>query len=243
MNAFRNQTTDQGSTDGTGGWKRAAVQAGYWSLGILAALALIYFGVFFLLADSRGEVRGLSTKANNLLFGPAKKLKNAVTSAVSKSAPEILVEARKSARAENKRVMLIFCTESCLGCRHLDAFLEANREVLERHYVLAHVDLKETPDNEAVHSRYRDLADSPIYFPWIAVLNGDEEILFTSDGLPGSDNAVKAKRAIPQPFGVKSDRAKFIEMIRKTAPGVSEEELTELKRSGAAWAKHFNYRN
>ena len=58
-----------------------------------------------------------------------------------RDAEKMLAEALLKAKAENKRVFLIFSASWCGPCRHLARLLDTQKAELERHYVFVKPDI------------------------------------------------------------------------------------------------------
>ena len=122
---------------------------------------------------------------------------------------ELVAAATAKARAENKRVLLVFGGNWCSWCTRLDAVFRDDKNVkmvIDKHYVVVHVD---SDNNGALNSKY----NNPFVngFPVMLVLDGDGKVLHTQaidgierdDKVPGydADKVVTFLKAYAPPVG------------------------------------------
>lgn len=89
-------------------------------------------------------------------------------------------ETVKAARAEKKRVMLIFGGNWCYDCHVLDQALhegEAGKIVKDR-FLLVHVDIGEGDKNLDLLAKYKIPLEKGV--PAVALLDGDSKLLYSS---------------------------------------------------------------
>lgn len=222
--------------------RRAAIKFIGIAVGILLAIAVLYLATYYLLRDQGGDVLGMSRRGTEAIFGPAMKFDDLLVRARRNSAINIVESSLTQARSENKRVMLLFSTKSCLPCRQLEKFLSENSSTITKQYVVSTIDLDTTPDNDAIHEKYRNTADGPNYYPWIAILGTDGELLFSSDGPPGSVNQLGEGRSgvIALPFATEGSQELFLRMLQETAPNITPDDLEALRRAAHAYQQELS---
>ncbi|MBI5757281.1 MAG: thioredoxin family protein [Planctomycetales bacterium] len=212
------------------------------AVGILLAIAVLYLATYNLLRDPGGDVLGMSRRGTEALFGPAMKFDDLLVRARRDSAVSIVESSLVQARSENKRVMLLFSTKSCLPCQQLEKFLSANSSTISKQYVVSTIDLDTTPDNDAIHEKYRNTADGPNYYPWIVILDADGQPLFSSDGPPGSANQLGEGRSgvIALPFTNDASLELFLQMVQETGPNITLEDVEALRRASHAYRQELS---
>ena len=111
------------------------------------------------------------------------------------SADEVLQEAMKTAKAEQKNVLVHFGASWCTWCKHLDEMLESAEVggLFHDNYVITHLTIQESPDKVALENPgAQELANSagaqgggvPVYIFY----NADGTRLATSMALPDGGN-------------------------------------------------------
>lgn len=87
----------------------------------------------------------------------------------------------KKAKAEKKRVILDFGGDWCGDCQVLDIYMHQspNAELLEKHFVLVHIDIGHMDHNVAVATKYKVPISKGV--PALAVLDADGKLLFSQE--------------------------------------------------------------
>jgi thiol-disulfide isomerase/thioredoxin len=165
-------------------------------------------------------------RTGKLIFGPAIWVERKADYALRDDAAVIVDDAITQARSEDKRVLLVFCTTSCLPCRYLDGLLSELSPILARHFVVVRIDTDVARNAHAVEFRYRDKnPPGGLYIPWYVVLDGTGKPLVTSDGPKGETGCA---------LGPNGGRAYFLHMLGETAPRMTHEEMNEIDRLSKA---------
>ncbi len=222
--------------------RRATIKFIGIAAGMLLAIAALYLATYYLFRDAGGDVQGMSRRGTEVIFGPAMKFDDLLVRARHNSAISIVESSLAQARSENKRVMLLFSTKSCLPCRQLEHFLSANSSTITKQYVVSTIDLDTTPDNDAIHEKYRNTADGPNYYPWIAILGTDGVQLFSSDGPPGSANQLGEgqSKVIALPFTNDASLELFLQMLQETGPNIMAKDVEALRQAAHAYRQELS---
>jgi thiol:disulfide interchange protein len=87
----------------------------------------------------------------------------------------------KKAKAEKKRVILDFGGDWCGDCQVLDIYMHEspNAELLEKHFVLVHVDIGHMDHNVAVATKYKVPIKKGV--PALAVLDANGKLLYSQE--------------------------------------------------------------
>lgn len=215
-----------------------------WILYVLP-LALTVYGIAYyclrIKHDTGIDQSVIETSAGpvaDFLFAPAIRVERAWDQATCEDAEDILKLAQRQARAQNKRVLLVFGTTSCLPCHQLEEFFSEVSPILSEHFVVAKINYDVMQHGDEVHFRYRP-DDGPEggpkgrHIPWMAILDDDGNVLKTSDGPDGT---------IGLPQGSNRDRKYFFQMIRTASPDLTKQEIDEMEQAAKAlheriWAK------
>lgn len=90
-----------------------------------------------------------------------------------------IAAALKQARAEHKRVILDFGGDWCGDCQVLDIYMHQspNAELLEKNFIVVHIDIGQMDHNVDVAQRYKVPIDKGV--PALAVLNSDGKLLYS----------------------------------------------------------------
>ncbi|MBS1820985.1 MAG: thioredoxin family protein [Acidobacteria bacterium] len=85
----------------------------------------------------------------------------------------------KKAKAEKKRVILDFGGDWCPDCQVLDIYMHQspNAELIEKHFVVVHIDIGRMDHNVAVADKYKVPIKKGV--PALAVLDGDGKLLYS----------------------------------------------------------------
>jgi hypothetical protein len=125
-------------------------------------------------------------------------------------------------------------TKSCLPCRQLEQFLETQKSVVSKYFVVMKANIEgERSLGTLVTRRFRSRVNSEDYteyFPWIAFLNDRGEVLVTGDDGPSG--------VIGIPQGSREDRKWFLEILRIANPRLTDPEIASLDQA----AEHFHRR-
>lgn len=137
------------------------------------------------------------------------------------SADEVLAHAKVKALAEDKAIFLHFGASWCGWCKKLDAFLEQPdiKPVFERYFVPVKLVVQENEKNKSLENTGADALlrklDGPSGLPYFAFLDAHGGLIINSKhdgqniGYPGEPTEIDW----------------FLQMIRKAAPKVSEQDL------------------
>ena len=148
------------------------------------------------------------------------------------SAEQVLAEAQAKAAAEHKSVFLHFGASWCGWCKRLDTFLAAKaiRPLLEKHFVLATLDVQERGDHQKLENAGADavlarLGGAGQGLPYFAFLDAKGDVIVTSK-CPTA--AKPAGENIGYP-GEQEDIALFLALLRKAAPEITIDELKTIE--------------
>jgi thiol:disulfide interchange protein len=92
-----------------------------------------------------------------------------------------IAAALKQARVENKRVILDFGGDWCGDCQVLDIYMHQspNAELLNKHFIVVHIDIGHMDHNVAVAERYKVPIKKGV--PALAVLNAHGTLLYSQE--------------------------------------------------------------
>jgi thiol:disulfide interchange protein len=92
-----------------------------------------------------------------------------------------IAAALKQARAEHKRVILDFGGDWCGDCQVLDIYMHQspNAELLEKHFLVVHVDIGHMDHNVEVAQKYNVPINKGV--PALAVLDSHGKLLFSQE--------------------------------------------------------------
>ncbi len=90
-----------------------------------------------------------------------------------------IAAALKKAKAEKKRVLLDFGGDWCGDCQVLDIYMRQspNTELLEKHFVVVHIDIGHMDHNVAVARQYKVPIEKGV--PALAVLDSTGKLLYS----------------------------------------------------------------
>jgi hypothetical protein len=211
-------------------WRRRLMAA-------VGVLLVLYVVAYLFCRDRHGDVLEVTVgpfagHALAVPFAPLMWCDDQLRDALREDAEHVVASACARARAQDKRVMLILCTRNCLPCRQLHRFLAENAALVAKYYVIADVDLEEMRHAQELNDRFRPPAEGHInYIPWVGILDGDGTALFTAGEIDDP---------IPLPFAADRDRDCFLEMLRKTARGITPEECAALDQAAQAFRRQVN---
>ena len=92
-----------------------------------------------------------------------------------------IIAALKQASVEHKRVILDFGGDWCGDCQVLDIYMHQspNAELLEKHFIVVHVDIGHMDHNVDVAKKYQVPIDKGV--PALAVLDSHGKLLFSQE--------------------------------------------------------------
>jgi thiol:disulfide interchange protein len=92
-----------------------------------------------------------------------------------------IAAALKKAKAEKKRVILDFGGDWCGDCQVLDIYMHQNpnTELLDKHFVVVHVDIGRMDHNVEVAEKYKVPINKGV--PALAVLDADGKLLYSQE--------------------------------------------------------------
>jgi thioredoxin-related protein len=139
----------------------------------------------------------------------------------AKDAKHVLDEALSHASSDDKRVFLAFGAPWCGWCHRLHDWMAQPEiaAILDRDYVIAHIDVDRMTGGKEVQKRYQPATSGGI--PWFAILDAQGKALATSDG-PGGNIGYPAQ---PQEI------AHFMAMLKGQAHRINESQLGQIKKS------------
>jgi len=165
----------------------------------------------------------------SVLILPALLFVALVTKAESLSADEIMTRAEAAASAENKAIFVHFDASWCAYCQRLEAFLErpSVRPIFRTYFVPVKLVLMENQKDKAL--------ENPGAGVWFMRLGGPDALPFHAFTDARGDLIVNSKRPTGKGDGKNigyPDRPEevewFMQMIRKAAPRMSQEEVTAI---------------
>jgi len=143
-----------------------------------------------------------------------------------RDAEQMLADALRRAKADDKRVFLIASASWCGPCRRLARFLEAQHAELERHYVFVKLDVSRDAHGDAVRARYQGKQGGGV--PWYVILDPDGKPLITSNAPPAEPDDDETNIGFPSsPPGIEH----FLRMLRQTAPRLTDDRLAALRQA------------
>jgi hypothetical protein len=156
-------------------------------------------------------------------------------------ADDILREAKVKAVASNKTIFLIFGASWCEACHQLDAFLALPdiAPIFEKYFIVAKISFGEgagghpswdSPGSDSLMAKYGGVSpQGEVGLPFIAVLDQKAKLMINSN-IPGRNQAKAAPTSTG--FATEPEEIKwFLTMIRKGAPGVSEDETLKIEEA------------
>jgi len=199
---------------------------------MMAIYLIVYMSVRSLhrMSDGRLAIYTGSQLANRI-FGPAITLETIVR---HKPVPDPKTEFKSilaEARSSGKTVLICLGTKTCLPCRQLERLLQSQWAIMSKYVVImkANVDDEMTP-GVLVRDLFRTSPGTEgyiHYYPWIAFLNGNGELLVSSDDGPTG--------LIGIPHGGSEDRAWFLGMLRVANPTIADDEIARLAAEAKAY--------
>ena len=138
----------------------------------------------------------------------------------------MLADAQLKAKAEDKKVFLIFSASWCGPCRRLARLLDSQKAELERHYVFVKLDIDRDQHAESLRERYPESKNGGI--PWYAILDAAGKELITSNMEKPNAPIRLDERGFPT---TRREIDHFIKMLKQTAPGLAEDTLAALRKA------------
>lgn len=201
---------------------------------VMAVYVLGYFSVRRVHRLSNGRL-GIDTGSRiaNRIFAPAISLEMIVRDRPRPDPETMFKSFLGESRSSRRPILIVLGTKKCLPCRQLERFLEDQRAIVSKYFVVMKADVDdETTPGILVRDRYRTPSESEgytHYFPWIAFINGNGELLVTGDDGPNG--------LIGIPQGGPQDRAWFLRMLRIVNPAITDDEIASLDTAAAAYHK------
>ena len=147
----------------------------------------------------------------------------AVLERLSRYAPEpldarqLLKKALTEAAASNRRVIVQETATWCGPCHMLARYLERNRAIWEKDYLWIRIDQRWRGSEEVMNGIENGYRRG---IPWFAILDGNADVLATSDGPDGNIGFPSKPASIDH----------FMKMIESTSQRMSAQERKELRR-------------
>jgi thioredoxin-related protein len=151
-------------------------------------------------------------------------------------AEKMLTAARTQAQAQQKSVLVIFGASWCPDCDVLEDFLGAPevKPVFDKHFVIVHLNVFEedgenprrnTPGGNAVIQHYGGvLPGGVVSLPYMIVIDNEGKLVVNSRRPVNAQGKEKSIGFPNQP----EDIAWFVEMLKKGAPSLTDEETGQL---------------
>lgn len=173
------------------------------------------------------------SRMSNWIFAP---VIYAEQTAYDKPDPRLTFESvLAESRSSRRPVLIVLGTTHCLPCRQAEEFLEQQRAVLSKYFVVVKADLGEAHTlGVLVRDKYRKQVNTDgyiEYFPWLACVDGQGQVLVTGDD--------RGKGLIGLPQGGPQDRKWFLQMLQIANPKISDVEITSLDDAAAAYHRHI----
>jgi thiol-disulfide isomerase/thioredoxin len=148
------------------------------------------------------------------------------------SADQVLTQAEATAKAEHKKILLVFSASWCGPCQKLEKFLDdpVVRSVMDKRFVTAHLDVMEN-EKDQLHTsspggelEMAKLAGGDQGVPYFAMLDETGEWI-TDSKMPAGDGP-------PENLGYPSGPDEidwFVHMVKKAAPDMAAEDVKTLR--------------
>jgi thiol-disulfide isomerase/thioredoxin len=151
---------------------------------------------------------------------------------VPPSADQVMAQAEATAKAEHKKILLVFSASWCGPCHMLEKFLEEPvvRSVMDKKFVTAHLDVFENKKDQLHASspggevEMAKLGGGGGGVPYYAMLDETGEWI-TDSKMPEGD-------APPENLGYPAGSAEidwFMHMVKKAAPDMAPEDVKTLR--------------
>jgi thiol-disulfide isomerase/thioredoxin len=145
-------------------------------------------------------------------------------------AAAVLAKAQAQAKAEKKKVMVIFHASWCGWCKKLDAFLADPEmgKLMKNNYVIVHLDVLESEgkknlENEGGLGVMVQLQGENAGLPFSAVTDANGKMLINSNRTQKDPKTNIGYPAAPEEI------AHFIAMLKATAPRLSDAERAKIE--------------
>ncbi|HEY4381975.1 MAG TPA: thioredoxin family protein [Acidobacteriaceae bacterium] len=143
-----------------------------------------------------------------------------------------MAKAEATAKAEHKRILLVFSASWCGPCHELEKFLDdpVVRSVMDKMFVTAHLDVMENPKDKLHMSspggelEMQKLGGGGGGVPYFAMLDDTGEWI-TDSKMPAGDSP-------PENLGYPAGSAEidwFMHMVKKAAPDMAAEDVKTLR--------------
>jgi hypothetical protein len=192
---------------------------------LIAVYFAMYFGVRTRHQAANHELDiDTGSRIADRLFAPLIGAERAWFERKIPNADTLIKSAFGEAELSGRKVLLVFGTQSCLPCRQLERLMDEQQSILSRYFIILKIDIDGSMlHGSEVHENYRNPHGSlgeVMYMPWMAVLDGAGAVLVTSDDGP--------EGAIGLPHGGPVDRAWFLQLLRKSNPKITDDEIATL---------------
>jgi thioredoxin-related protein len=180
--------------------------------------------------DGRFEIR-TGSRMMDRLFAPAILTEKSSLDRPIPNAELLMESALREARSSGRKVLLAIGSKNCLPCRQLERFVGEQSAILSKYFVVVKIDVGNgMVHGDVVQKQYRAeqgaLGDNQ-YFPWLAFLNANGDLLVTSD------DSGEGMIGIPQ--GGPQDRAWFLRMLRIANPAITDDEIASMDAAAEAY--------
>lgn len=207
---------------------------------VIAAVMAIYMLGYVSVRRVDGVSNGrlaieTGSRIANRIFAPAISLEKIVRDRPHPD-PETMFESLLGeSRSSRRPILVALGIKTCLPCRQLERFLNDQRAIVSKYFVVVKADVDDgmTP-GALVRDRYRTPHEAEgytHYFPWVAFLNENGELLVTGDDGPSG--------LIGLPQGGPQDRAWFLRMLRIANPAITDYEIASLDTAAVAYHKRI----
>ena len=143
------------------------------------------------------------------------------------SAQELLSVAVKTAKAENKTILVHFAASWCGWCKRLDAFLQAPEvgKLMSEKYVLLELTVQESREKKALENPGAEelmskMGGANAGLPFYFFLDKEGKKIGDSLAMPGGKN-------IGHPANAEEIKA-FVGLLKQTAPRMTSEQLAKI---------------
>ncbi|HZE95882.1 MAG TPA: DUF255 domain-containing protein [Planctomycetota bacterium] len=142
-------------------------------------------------------------------------------------AEDLFKEALVAAKAAKKEVFFTFSSPGCGWCVKFEAWkrLPQVAALLEKEFVLVHVDTSQTPGGKELYEKYPKAQNSGV--PWFVIHDGDRNELADSNGPNGNIGCPNTDEEIEV----------FMGILKKVSRTLKDEDLSVLKASLLAGQK------